>query len=304
MTQNAKSLLVLGSTGSIGESTLDVVHRNPGRFKVKGLVAAQNIDRLKQQCTLFKPDFIVICNSVAFSQWHNQGYSQLLHNELGYSPEIFGKSALNQLVQSSDVDCVMAAIVGSEGLSSSLAALQAGKTVYLANKESLVLGGQFMLEAQQLGQAQLLPVDSEHNAIYQCLPIDFENKKSSITQLILTASGGPFRTRPLNTFHRISVQEAIAHPNWQMGKKISVDSATMANKGLELIEAMWLFGLPAQKFSVLIHPQSIVHSLVEYADSSVLAQMGSPDMRTPIAHVMGLPDRIQSGSPRLKLEEI
>lgn len=304
MSSAIKSLLIIGSTGSIGESTLDVVQRNPDRFKVTGLVAGQNIERLKQQCALFKPCFVVICNPVALSQWHELGFSQTLFNQVGHSPEVYGQESLNQLVQEDRIDCVMAAIVGSEGLASSLAALEAGKTVFLANKESLVLGGQFMLEAQKKSGAKLLPVDSEHNAIYQCLPNDFETNKSKISRLILTASGGPFRSRPLNTFHNITAQEAVAHPNWQMGKKISVDSATMANKGLELIEALWFFGLPAQQFSVLIHPQSIVHSLVEYSDSSVLAQLGSPDMRTPIAHVMGFPDRINSGSPKLKLEQI
>lgn len=302
-----QSLLILGSTGSIGVNTLDVVRRHPDRFAVHGLVAGRNIDLLKVQCEQFKPKFIAICDEVAKAQWHERNYSEQLLQDSGIHLEVYGQADLETLTADASIDCVMAAIVGSAGLAPALAALNAGKKVFLANKESLVLGGRFMLDACKQSGAKLLPVDSEHNAIYQCLPGTFvagDHLNHGIHRLILTASGGPFRERPIETMDDITPEEAVAHPNWDMGKKISVDSATMANKGLELIEAFWLFGLPAEQLSVVIHPQSIVHSMVEYTDSSVLAQMGCPDMRTPIAHVLGFPDRIESGSPRLDLSQI
>ncbi|HEX4878610.1 MAG TPA: 1-deoxy-D-xylulose-5-phosphate reductoisomerase [Limnobacter sp.] len=302
-----QSLLILGATGTIGVNTLDVVSRHPERFSVHGLVAGGNIDRLYAQAVEHRPAVLVVCNESAFHEWHSRGLSNQLHSQLGYCPQVLAGEALADLCQSSEVDTVVAAIVGAAGLKPTLTALQAGKRVLLANKESLVLAGRFMLEACRVSGAQLLPVDSEHNAIYQCLPAGFDvNTASScgIERLILTASGGPFRTKPQSELHTVTPAQAIAHPNWVMGRKISVDSATMANKGLELIEALWLFGLPASQLSVLIHPQSIVHSMVEYKDGSVLAQLGCPDMRTPIAHVLGLPDRIESGSPRLNLAKI
>lgn len=302
-----QSLLILGSTGSIGVNTLDVVRRNPDRFSVHGLVAGRNIDLLKVQCEQFQPKYIAICDEIARNQWHERKYSQQLKQEFGLDLDVYGQADLEGLTSHDSIDCVMAAIVGSAGLGPALSALNAGKKVFLANKESLVLGGRFMLDACKKSGAILLPVDSEHNAIYQCLPGSFvagDHLNHGIHRLILTASGGPFRERPLEDMESITPAEAVAHPNWDMGKKISVDSATMANKGLELIEAFWLFGLPAEQLSVVIHPQSIVHSMVEYTDSSVLAQMGCPDMRTPIAHVLGFPDRIESGSPRLDLSQI
>ncbi|MDX1668873.1 MAG: 1-deoxy-D-xylulose-5-phosphate reductoisomerase [Limnobacter sp.] len=307
MSNQRKSILILGSTGSIGVNTLDVIRRHPDRFEVRGLVAGKNIDLLKVQCEQFKPRYVVICDEMALNQWNNQGYSEQLSTESGCRPEVYSQASLPDLTSEPGLDCVMAAIVGSAGLAPSLSALKAGKTVYLANKESLVLGGRFMLDACKQARAQLLPVDSEHNAIYQCLPHSFtagDHENHGIHRLVLTASGGPFRSKPIEEMEHITPEQAVAHPNWDMGKKISVDSATMANKGLELIEAFWLFGLPAEQLSVVIHPQSIVHSMVEYTDSSVIAQMGCPDMRTPIAHVLGFPDRIESGSPRLDLAHL
>ncbi|HEX4844557.1 MAG TPA: 1-deoxy-D-xylulose-5-phosphate reductoisomerase [Limnobacter sp.] len=302
-----QSLLILGATGTIGVNTLDVVARHPERFSVHGLVAGANIDRLYEQAVTHRPKVLVICSAQAFNQWQQRCLSDLLERALGYRPEVHNEESLGDLCRSDEVDTVVAAIVGAAGLKPTLLALQAGKRVLLANKESLVLAGRFMLEACKKSGAQLLPVDSEHNAIYQCLPSDFDVNKADqygVERLILTASGGPFRTKPQSELYQVTPAQAIAHPNWVMGRKISVDSATMANKGLELIEALWLFGLPADRLSVLVHPQSIVHSMVEYRDGSVLAQLGCPDMRTPIAHVLGLPDRIESGSPRLDLAKI
>ncbi|NJM31767.1 MAG: 1-deoxy-D-xylulose-5-phosphate reductoisomerase [Limnobacter sp.] len=302
-----RQLLVLGSTGSIGVNTLDVAARHPDKFQVFGLVAGSNIARLREQVLQFRPRCIVVCNAQAFQQWDAQGMTQALQNE-GVPPfEVLQQADLPAVCALSEIDCVMAAIVGSAGLVPTLAAIQAGKTVFLANKESLVLAGRFMLQAAQRSGACLMPVDSEHNAIYQCLPASFqagEYQAQGIRRLVLTASGGPFNRMPLGELKSVTPEQAVAHPNWVMGKKISVDSATMANKSLELFEAYWLFGCPAHSLDVLIHPQSIVHSMVEYLDGSVLAQMGMPDMRTPIAHVMGFPQRMESGSPRLDLTQL
>ncbi len=302
-----QQLLILGATGSIGVSALDVVARHPDRFCIFALVAGTNIDLLFRQSCVHRPKVLIICDHAALANWHHLGFSQQLYQQLGYTPEVGGVNDLNALCMNPAVDTVLAAIVGSAGLKPTLCALQAGKRVLLANKESLVLAGKFMIQACQQSGASLLPVDSEHNAIYQCLPQHYDPAHSSqfgIERLILTASGGPFRQSTLDELKKVTPAQAIAHPNWVMGKKISVDSATMANKGLELIEALWLFGLPASQLSVLIHPQSIVHSMVEYKDGSVLAQLGYPDMRTPIAHVLGLPERIESGSPRLNLVQL
>lgn len=299
-----QKLLILGSTGTIGINTLDVASRHPDRFEIFGLVAGQNIELLFKQACAHRPKVLVICDSNAFDRWHVEGHSAKLKELYGYAPLVCAEKDLLAHCASAEVDVVVAAIVGSAGLKPTLEAVKAGKKVLLANKESLVLAGRFLIEACRQSGAKLLPVDSEHNAIYQCLPPDFDInhcQQYGIERLILTASGGPFRQRPLNELLSITPAQAVAHPNWVMGKKISVDSATMANKGLELIEALWLFGLPAKQLSVVIHPQSIVHSLVEYKDGSMLAQLGCPDMRTPLAHVMGLPDRIESGSPRLDL---
>lgn len=299
-----QKLLILGATGTIGVNTLDVVARHPDRFQVYGLAAGKNIELLYAQACAHRPKALIICDADALSQWHALGFSEKLREQLGYIPDIGGQGDLESLCQSEQVDIVVAAIVGSAGLKPTLSALQAGKRVLLANKESLVLAGQFMIQACLRSGATILPVDSEHNAIYQCLPANYDLCRADefgVERLVLTASGGPFRNKSLAELSQVSPAQAIAHPNWVMGRKISVDSATMANKGLELIEALWLFGLPARQLSVLVHPQSIVHSLVEYRDGSMLAQLGCPDMRTPIAHVLGLPDRIESGSPRLNL---
>lgn len=302
-----QSLVILGSTGSIGVSTLDVIARHPERFSVHALVAGANIDLLFDQVIQHRPRKILIADTAARANWINKEHAKKVTQMTGLSPELLNPHDLANLCQSSEVDSVMAAIVGAAGLKPTLAALEAGKTVFLANKESLVLAGRFMLDACKKSGARILPVDSEHNAIYQCLPADYQAtdpQVHGIERIILTASGGPFRSSPLESLSTVTPEQAVAHPNWSMGRKISVDSASMANKGLELIEALWLFGLPAKQLSVLIHPQSIVHSMVEYADGSVLAQLGFPDMRTPIAHVLGLPDRIESGSPRLNLAQI
>lgn len=304
---NKQSLLILGATGTIGVNTLDVVARHPDRFLVYGLTAAKNIDLLFQQALTHRPRVLAICNQEALDHWRQHAYSDRLHHALGYRPDVVGQDALSQLCSDCNVQTVVAAIVGSAGLSPTLEALHAGKRVLLANKESLVLAGQFMMDACRKSGAVLLPVDSEHNAIFQCLPANYhvaENQSLGIERLLLTASGGPFRNTPLEQLKTVTPAQAVAHPNWVMGRKISVDSATMANKGLELIEALWMFGLPHTHLSVLIHPQSIVHSLVEYKDGSMLAQLGCPDMRTPIAHVLGFPDRIESGSPRLDLAQV
>lgn len=298
---------LLGSTGSIGVNVLEVIALHRDRFAIDALVAGKNIELLLEQVLVFLPRVIVICDAHACALWHALGYSEQVFQKTGLKIPVLGQSELDEVCQHPAVDVVVAAIVGAAGLSPTLKALQAGKQVLLANKESLVLGGRFMLEACESHGASLLPVDSEHNAIYQCLPSNYSAshpEQSGVKRLVLTASGGPFRTLALEHFERITPEQAVLHPNWTMGKKISVDSATMANKSLELIEAFWLFGLPARQLEVLIHPQSIVHSMVEYRDGSVLAQLGCPDMRTPIAHVLGLPERIESGSPRLNLAEI
>jgi 1-deoxy-D-xylulose-5-phosphate reductoisomerase len=306
MTQ--KSLVtILGSTGTIGVNTLDVMALHPNLFEVYALVAGRNIELLLKQVLKNKPQVIVICDENALYLWGKRGYSTQVLQQTGLNIPVRGLQGLDDACQNQDVEVVVAAIVGAAGLPPTLKALQAGKKVLLANKESLVLGGRFMLEACRQHGSLILPVDSEHNAIYQCLPADYNVSTphvSGVERLILTASGGPFRITPVEQLKSITPNQAIAHPNWVMGKKISVDSATMANKSLELIEALWLFGLPAQQLSVLIHPQSIVHSMVEYLDGSVLAQLGCPDMRTPIAHVLGLPHRIASGSPKLDLAQI
>ncbi|WP_288109024.1 1-deoxy-D-xylulose-5-phosphate reductoisomerase [Limnobacter sp.] len=300
-------ITILGSTGTIGVNTLDVIARHPDKFEVFCLVGHKNIQLLLEQALRFQPEHLVICDSESLDQWIALGFSNQYRNQTGKTLEVTGQESLTTVCQHEKVDTVVAAIVGAAGLFPTLRSLEAGKRVLLANKESLVLAGRFMMEACLKAKATLLPIDSEHNAIYQCLPADYDIKQPAshgVDRLILTASGGPFRTLPLSCFEQITPAQAVAHPNWVMGRKISVDSATMANKSLELIEALWLFGLPATSLSVLIHPQSIVHSMVEYRDGSVLAQLGCPDMRTPIAHVLGLPNRIESGSARLNLAEI
>ncbi|WP_018994238.1 1-deoxy-D-xylulose-5-phosphate reductoisomerase [Thioalkalivibrio sp. ALgr1] len=293
-------ITILGSTGSIGVSTLDVVSRQPDRFHVYALTAHRNVERLKAQCLQARPRVAVVAEDAA---------AHALQRELeaaGCPTEVrAGPQALAEVAEAPEVDAVMAAIVGAAGLLPTLAAAEAGKRVLLANKEALVMSGALLIDAVRRSGACLLPIDSEHNAIFQCLPTGYvcadEVAPHGVERIWLTASGGPFRDRPLDTFGDISPDEACAHPNWDMGRKISVDSATMMNKGLEVIEACWLFAVKPSAIQVVLHPQSIVHSMVAYNDGSVLAQMGNPDMRTPIAHALAWPDRVASGVAPLDL---
>lgn len=295
------NVTILGSTGSIGQSTLDVINRHPDRFKVFALSAQSRIESLLEQSITFEPKVVVVPNDDARNK-----FTALWPTNLK-SPEIkVGTQALCDVASDSGCDVVMAAIVGAAGLPSALAAARAGKRVLLANKEALVAAGSLFMAAIRENGAELLPIDSEHNAIFQCLPHDGRasapnGSAPGVKRLILTASGGPFRTRRISELGSVTPEEACAHPNWSMGKKISVDSATMLNKGLEVIEAHWLFAMPADRINVLIHPQSVVHSMVEYEDGSVLAQLGQPDMRTPIAYGLAFPDRIVSGVGMLDL---
>jgi 1-deoxy-D-xylulose-5-phosphate reductoisomerase len=289
-------IVLLGSTGSIGVSTLDVIGRHRERFHVVALAAAQNWERLHEQCLRFHPDFAVLTDAVAASR--------LAASLSGHRTQVLsGMSALDEVAGLPAAPIVVAAIVGSVGLTSTLAAVRAGKRVLLANKESLVMGGTLVLEEVRKSGAVLLPVDSEHNAIFQCLPQPGAAGEAArgIRRVLLTASGGPFLRTARERLARVTPEMACAHPRWVMGRKIYVDSATLMNKGLEIIEAQLLFGLMAGQVEVLVHPQSIVHSLVEYADGSVLAQLSNPDMRTPIAHALAWPERIDSGVESLDL---
>jgi len=281
------NLAVLGATGSVGASTLDVVARHPGRYKVFALSANGSADALLKLCRLHKPRYAVLSGTQESSALRKEFSKE--NTEL-----LFGAKALEHVAQEAEV--VMAAIVGAAGLPSTLAAVRAGKRVLLANKEALVMGGALVIEAAKRSGAELLPIDSEHNAVFQCF-----SDRGGVRKIILTASGGPFRTAPPETLASVTPDQACAHPNWVMGRKISVDSATMMNKGLEVIEARWLFDLPPERIEVLIHPQSIVHSLVEYIDGSMIAQLSNPDMRVPIAHALGFPERIESGAKSLDL---
>ena len=289
-------ITILGATGSIGESTLDVVRRHPDRYTVHALSAHRQVEKLAAACVEFRPARAVVGSADAARQL------ETLLRDAGVKTEVsYGEAALESIAADDGTDAVMAAIVGAAGLRSSLAAARAGKRVLLANKESLVMSGAIFMDAVREHGATLLPIDSEHNAIFQCLPTSDPRYGAGVSKVLLTASGGPFRTRDPSTLHDITPDQACAHPKWVMGRKISVDSATMMNKGLEVIEAHWLFGAPAEKIEVLIHPQSIVHSMVAYADGSVLAQLGNPDMRTPIAYGMAYPERIDSGVSPLDL---
>ena len=294
-----RHVTVLGSTGSIGESTLDVVARHPGRLGVYALTAHSRMERLAQQAAACAARVVVVPDDEARGRFERAWAG-------GSLPEIrVGAEALAQTAADPGGDAVMAAIVGAAGLPAALAAARAGKRVLLANKEALVAAGSVFMRAVRENGAELLPIDSEHNAIFQCLPQDGATATGQaacgVRRLILTASGGPFRGRDWEDLEQVTPEQACAHPNWSMGRKISVDSATMLNKGLEVIEAHWLFGMPAERIDVLIHPQSVVHSLVEYDDGSVLAQLGQPDMRTPIAHGLGFPGRLESGVSPLDL---
>jgi 1-deoxy-D-xylulose-5-phosphate reductoisomerase len=288
-----KSVSIFGSTGSIGQSTLAVVRLHPKHYRVQSLVANAQVDVLWAQIQEFHPRTVGVADPAAAARLRERIAEQIPDGAL--RPEIVDQPAqIAALAAEESVDVVVAAIVGVAGLASTWAAVRAGKQVLLANKESLVAAGQIMMTAVAESGATLLPIDSEHNAIFQCLPVG-EQPAKAVDKLILTASGGPFRTHPLERFSEITVDEACRHPNWSMGRKISVDSATMMNKGLEVIEASWLFGMPASRIDVIVHPQSVIHSMVQFADGSVLAQLGLPDMRTPIAHALAWPERIESG---------
>ena len=297
-----RSLCVLGSTGSIGISTLDVVRRNPKYYEIIALSANQNAELLYQQCLIHKPNQVVLVDEAGV---------QSLRDRLSRHPEIdtevlSGAEALQQIAELNAVDTVMAAIVGAAGLLPTLAAARSGKRVLLANKEALVMSGQLLLNAAKAGGAELLPVDSEHNAIFQCMPAGFRvgMHPEGVRRILLTGSGGPFRTLPVDQLIDVTPDQAVAHPNWDMGKKISVDSATMMNKGLEFIEASLLFDMPENKIQVVIHPQSVIHSMVDYTDGSILAQLGNPDMRVPIAHALAWPERFESGVEPLDLFKV
>lgn len=285
-------LTILGSTGSIGESTLDVVSRHPDKFRVFALAGHKQVEKLAAQCRTFRPEYAVVADAE-----HAAWLEALLKDDGTATQVLHGAQALVDVASADEVSGVMCAIVGAAGLPSALAAAQKGKTIYLANKETLVVSGALFMETARANGAAVLPIDSEHNAIFQVLPRDYTGRlnEHGIRSIILTASGGPFLTADLGTFDSITPAQAVKHPNWSMGRKISVDSATMMNKGLELIEAHWLFNCPPDKLEVVIHPQSVIHSMVRYRDGSVLAQLGNPDMRTPIAYCLGLPERIDSG---------
>ena len=285
---------VLGSTGSIGVSTLDVIARHPDRFEVFALTGASRVDELAQQCLQWQPRFAAMPDAARAAALRERLKREGLRTEV-----LAGEQALDELAAHPDVDAVMAAIVGAAGLSSCLAAARAGKRLLLANKEALVVGGAFFMNAVKAGGATLLPIDSEHSAIFQCLPEDRGSWASRIDHIVLTASGGPFRTRDPATLREVTPDQACAHPNWVMGRKISVDSATMMNKALEVIEARWLFDLAPEQIRVVLHPQSIIHSMVVCRDNSVLAQLGTPDMRVPIAYGLSFPQRIESGASQL-----
>ncbi|WP_456093153.1 1-deoxy-D-xylulose-5-phosphate reductoisomerase [Neisseria sp.] len=290
MTQQV--LTILGSTGSIGESTLDVVSRHPEKFRVFALTGHRQVDKLAAQCKQFRPEYAVVGDADHAAELEKKFKQEGIDTQV-----LYGAQALINVASADEVSGVMCAIVGAAGLPSALAAAQKGKTIYLANKETLVVSGALFMETARQNGATVLPIDSEHNAIFQVLPRDYTGRlnEHGINSIILTASGGPFLNTDLSTFDSITPEQAVKHPNWSMGRKISVDSASMMNKGLELIEAHWLFNCPPEKLEVVIHPQSVIHSMVRYRDGSVLAQLGNPDMRTPIAYCLGLPERIDSG---------
>jgi 1-deoxy-D-xylulose-5-phosphate reductoisomerase len=286
---------LLGSTGSIGDSTLDVLALHPERYEVFALTGFSRMERLAAQCERFRPARVVVPDDA-----RRQDLLGRLTEDLRRRIDVaVGAQALCEVASDSAVDQVMAAIVGAAGLAPSLAAAQAGKRLLLANKEALVVGGQLFMDSVHQGGGSLLPIDSEHSAIFQCLPLDRRTWDRFIDHIVLTASGGPFRQREIATFGDITPAEAVAHPNWRMGQKISVDSATMMNKALEVIEARWLFDLPPERIQTLLHPQSIIHSMVVCRDASVMAQLGTPDMKVPIAYGLSYPERIHSGAPRL-----
>lgn len=312
------NVAILGSTGSIGTSTLDVIARQSERFNAFALTAHKNVDRLYEQCTQFLPEIAVMVDPAAADELQQR----LKKNPVTQAIKVFaGRDALDDVASDEQVDYVMAAIVGAAGLSSSLAAARSGKRILLANKESLVMSGALFIQTVKENGATLLPIDSEHNAIFQAMPEQLKNlsanadrheqtdissnlQHSGVEKILLTASGGPFLNKSLAELSHVTPDQACAHPTWEMGRKISVDSATMMNKGLEVIEASWLFNASADDIQVVIHPQSVIHSMVSYSDGSVLAQLGNPDMRTPIAHAMAWPERMNSGVEQLDLFKI
>lgn len=296
-------ITLLGSTGSVGVNTLDVVAHHRERFRIVALTANRDAEGMAEQCRRHRPEYAVMVDPVAASRL------RLLLSGMAQPPEVLaGTEALESVAALPQTDYVMAAIVGAAGLLPTLAAARAGKRLLLANKEALVVAGSLLMRAVVDSGAELLPIDSEHNAVFQCLPREFHAGSGfddlGVEQILLTASGGPFRDTPLEELVRVTPEEACAHPNWDMGRKISVDSATMMNKGLELIEACWLFGTRPGRVRILVHPQSVIHSLVQYRDGSVLAQLGNPDMRTPITHALAWPERIESGVAALDLLEV
>lgn len=293
-----QQVTVLGATGSIGLSTLDVIARHPERYQVFALSGFSRLAELEAQCMIYRPRFAVVPQALAAGQLQATLRAAGLATQVLHGPE-----GLCQVAAHPDVDTVMAAIVGAAGLPPTLAAVEAGKKVLLANKEALVMSGALFMQAVKRSGAVLLPIDSEHNAIFQCLPGDYSRglQQVGVRRILLTASGGPFREMPLEQLHAVTPEQACAHPNWSMGRKISVDSASMMNKGLELIEACWLFDATPAQIEVVVHPQSVIHSLVDYVDGSVLAQLGNPDMRTPITHALAWPERIDSGVAPLDL---
>ena len=291
----------MGSTGTIGVNTLNVIKRNADKYKVIALTANKADEKLFQQCVEFNPQYAVLVDADAAQRLELKIKNTDLNTQV-----LCGVDALQKVASLEDVNQVMAAIVGAAGLLPTLAAARAGKRILLANKEALVMSGDIFINEVKQHNAELLPIDSEHNAIFQCMPGHFEAglQQAGVNKILLTASGGPFRNRDIDTLHNVTPEEAVAHPNWKMGKKISVDSATMMNKGLEVIEACWLFNTQPSMIQVVLHPQSIVHSMVSYTDGSVLAQMGNPDMRTPIAHAMAWPQRMLSGVEPLDIFEV
>ncbi|MEI8385638.1 MAG: 1-deoxy-D-xylulose-5-phosphate reductoisomerase [Nitrosomonadaceae bacterium] len=298
---NIRHLTILGSTGSIGVSTLDVVTRHPDRFQIVALTANHSIEKMLEQCRLFRPRYAVMLDETSGEKLQTEIHAAGIATEV-----MWGVESLEKVASLPEVDTVMAAIVGAAGIRPTFAAAKAGKQVLLANKETLVMAGHIFMDVVKQHHATLLPIDSEHNAIFQSLPHHFTGDLAAVgvRRILLTASGGPFRQSSLSSLEQVTPEQACAHPNWVMGQKISVDSATMMNKGLEVIEAHWLFNATPDQIQVVIHPQSVIHSMVEYVDGSVLAQLGNPDMRTPIAHALGFPDRIETGVAPLDMFKI
>ena len=297
-----QTITVLGATGSIGCNTLDVIARHPDRFRVFAITANRNVDLLLEQVKTFAPRYAVVAEPEHFERAKSIAAENQLSTEF-----LCGEEALSFVASAQPVDSVMAAIVGAAGLLPTMAAVKAGKRVLLANKESLVMSGELFIQAAKACQAEIIPIDSEHNAIFQSLPHDYEYgqlNSHGIRKILLTGSGGPFLNTPLDAFADITPAQACAHPNWDMGQKISVDSATMMNKGLEFIEAYWLFGLEVEDIEVVLHPQSTIHSMVQYRDGSVIAQLGQPDMRTPIAYGLAYPERIDAGVASLDFTQL